>query len=115
MTAINHDQHEDDQHAEDVFKVENTKCCYCEHVLDAAESVNGSKPKEGDFTICVYCGGFMRFSGIKDTVKPRKVDEDEIVNSCEEGKELLLEMKAYQLAIRIFNGKGFLGEFERNL
>jgi hypothetical protein len=42
-----------------------SNCPHCGTHLDAATSVNGSpeedKPKDGDFSMCIECGGFSIF------------------------------------------------------
>jgi hypothetical protein len=45
-------------------------------VLDAAMSVKGkAKPKPGDFSVCIYCGIFLRFN---DDMTIRAMDLDEL-------------------------------------
>jgi len=49
--------------AGDNRQVRTSRCPYCSHRLDAASAVDGSgaAPVPGDYSVCVNCGGFLRF------------------------------------------------------
>ena len=42
----------------------DTKCPYCSAKLDGT-SIEDDKapPKKGDLSVCIYCGGFLQFTG----------------------------------------------------
>lgn len=57
--------------------VKSTRCPCCKTPLDAASSLSGDeRPKRNDFTICLECGGWLRFTRDLDV---RKVTTEEIV------------------------------------
>ena len=44
------------------FRLPDCTCLSCHKVMDAAMSVhNDNKPKDGDITVCMYCGHIMAF------------------------------------------------------
>jgi len=47
----------------DSYRLKESECPTCKHVLDAATGEAGETPKNGDFSICFYCGEILRFKG----------------------------------------------------
>ncbi len=64
-------------------------CPYCGQIFDAAAEIskNGLAPTTGDFSVCLTCGGFLRF-GLK--LKLRKLPLDEFDSLEPEEKAALL-------------------------
>lgn len=69
-------------------------CPYCKHKLDAATEAFGDKdtlPMPGDVSVCIKCGGFLRYT--KD-MSLRKLEHDEFVHVLEiEEKIKLLRVR----------------------
>lgn len=42
-------------------QVPETRCPYCDGVLDAASSANGATPSPGDLSVCIHCASALTF------------------------------------------------------
>jgi hypothetical protein len=53
------------QMSEQAARFPQTKCPICEHHIDAASHVSEpgifARPSAGDFTVCIECGGWLKF------------------------------------------------------
>ncbi len=77
------------------------KCPYCSHHIDAAThaSDEAAKPKKGDFSVCIYCAGFLVYGkGMKLKRMPSKAwDElpqdlfDALLNTRKAIKNMIAE------------------------
>ena len=69
----------------DSYRLKESKCPTCSHLLDAATGEAGETPKNGDFSVCFYCGEILRFKGEEgDIVKALNEDIQELRRECEE-------------------------------
>lgn len=79
------------------YRVKSTNCPRCKIPIDAATTVAGDdqNPKAGDYTICVECGGWLRFT---DDLDVRSVTADEITRMP---RSLMLAFARTSLACKI--------------
>ena len=78
-------------------------CPACNHELDAATSATNEReePKEGDFSLCFYCGEILRFTGEGLDLKvANQNDMEELLDDSIETYDALLD---FQNHLRIKN------------
>jgi len=67
--------------AETPARIPLRECPMCEHKIDAASHISEpgifAEPHEGDFTVCIECGGWLRFG---KGLKLKRLDENDILN-----------------------------------
>lgn len=73
-------------------------CPWRGYMADAVSQVGqgAAKPKPGDFSMCISCGGLMVF---KLDLSMRKADEIDLCGLPAEQLDLFLKMKALQAAL----------------
>ena len=70
-------------------------CTVCSHKLDAVSPMSGDEnavPKEGDFTVCLYCCSILRFT---ENLRLRQLFDGEFEQIDDEDKETL------EIAVRV--------------
>lgn len=82
----------------DSYRLKESECPTCKHVLDAASGEGGEKPKNGDFSICFYCGEILRFHGEEGDVK--KAEEPDLLELRRESEETYDQVYRFQRVIR---------------
>ncbi len=82
----------------DSYRLKKSECPTCKHVLDAATGESGEKPRNGDFSICFYCGEILRFQGEDGDVK--KADPEDLLELRRESEETYDQVYQYQRMIR---------------
>ncbi len=76
------------------------KCARCNHKIDACTSIRelGAEPKDGDFSICAYCGDLAIFeSGTLRELKESDIDKFD--------PGFLLELQFHQRMLKLFHKK----------
>lgn len=71
-------------------EMDETHCPSCSRHFNCVASPEGDLPSPKDFTLCAYCGAFLRFD---DKLQPVLVTDAEILKE-KEGYDLLLDMYA---------------------
>ncbi len=78
--------------------VVETACPVCNRKLDAATSVmDEARPRDGDISICLYCGSLLVFQGGKP-VKPESIDN--ILDSMDTETRALVERTQAAVLLR---------------
>lgn len=68
-----------DELTENVTVLEVTKCPVCDANLNAAAPAEGeNRPNPGDYSLCLYCGEYLRFT---DELKLRSLTTADIVDA----------------------------------
>lgn len=82
------------------FREQTLPCCGkkvdgCTVIDPANRKDHGSEqiaPKQGDFTICIYCGAWLRFTDDEGT--QRKFDAEDILDVTDEQREMMRKATA---------------------
>lgn len=86
------------------FIGENVSCCpCCKSLLDGASQISGDEqiaPKEGDYTVCIKCGAFLRFGETLDIIELTPEDFERLL---EEDSETVITMLKARAAIMLLN------------
>lgn len=79
------------------IRIPGQKCPYCSKLNDATGVLDDEvKPKEGDFSICLYCTEISRYTGAGGLAKLSETDLDLLADD----DELTGELGRIQLSIR---------------
>lgn len=80
------------------FKVHETvflpvsRCVRCRKLLDAATGLQDREPKEGDVSICAYCGQVMLFDKTKKLRAAQEAEFSEIKTELAEKQPEVLKL-----------------------
>lgn len=75
----------------------DTKCPRCEHPFNSVASEHGDLPNPNDFSLCAYCGEFLRFN---ENLELSVVSDSEVLKE-KDGDNILLDlytMRSYVLS-----------------
>lgn len=73
------DDDESERREEKRTRTPDSKCCECGTHITGASSSDGSKPSQGDFTLCIKCGSLNVFDA---DLTLRAPTDDEIIESA---------------------------------
>lgn len=82
----------------DSYRLKESECPTCSHVLDAATGESGEKPKNGDFSICFYCGEILRFKGEDGEIV--RAEDGDLQELRRESEETYDQIYRFQRMIR---------------
>ena len=86
------------------YRVEGGRCPACHARLDAATDCGGEprRPREGDFTLCLYCASILRLASGEDLLPATEEDLEMLRRDAEETYfRLMATRAAIQLTTRI--------------
>lgn len=81
------------------FRHPETNCPSCKHHIDAASGTGNEGPKDGDISICFYCGEILKFRGENITLD--LITEEELLELKVLQEETYHQVLHYQESIRI--------------
>jgi len=81
------------------FAYDLQHCPACKHELDVATSAadDDRKPKEGDFSLCMYCGEILRFI---ENFKLKVADQEDLEDLIDDSIETYDQLLEYQRFFR---------------
>lgn len=75
-------------------KLDEVFCPGCERLIDAATGVTtDNAPKENDLSMCFYCGTYLEFKLIDDSLIPMSFSHENLLKLPKDVREQLIDMK----------------------
>lgn len=83
-------------------EIPKQECPHCKREITCASTDTRDKPEENDFNVCLYCGGYSRFTADLHLRKLADGEEDAMDPETKRGMEdIRLRVKLSQSQLRI--------------